>query len=197
MSTPRKIDRRTQYTIQVIKDSLLALVAQQPFTKITVAQLCRQADINRSTFYLHFDSLTAVLNAVLDDALAMDTIPTLDVNWDELSPAPFDYLSQNESLIPICQRIGENEQYRALLLDPDLSEYIVGRIMAHERPHSIPAIMAKTGLDKHGAETLFTYVIHGSFAVNQRHRFVKDEQWARDVKLLNQFIKAGYQHFKH
>jgi len=62
-------DRRTIYTINIIKDSFLELIEQQPYMQITVAQLCRTAEITRSTFYLHFDNLTDVLNSVLDDAL--------------------------------------------------------------------------------------------------------------------------------
>lgn len=99
-------------------------------------------------------------------------------------------------MIPTCQRVGDQVQYRQLLLDPDLSEYIVGRIMYHERPHGIPAIMESTGLNQQDATTLFRYIIHGSFAVNRAHRFQKDEQWSHDVQLLNTFIQAGYQKLK-
>ena len=56
-------------------------------------------------------------------------------------------------------------------MDPDLSEYIIGRIVAHERGKVLPLIIKKTGLSKEDAETLFTYIIHGSFAVNRANHF--------------------------
>lgn len=65
--------------------------------------------------------------------------------------------------------------------------------MVHERNKTIPSIMQKTGLSQIEAETIFTYMIHDSFAVNRTHHFVKDKQWYRDVQILNQFINAGYQ----
>ena len=78
-------------------------------------------------------------------------------------------------MIPACQRIGDSDKYQRLLMDPDLSEYIIGRIMAHERDNVIPSIMKETGLSKEDAETIFLYIIHGSFAVNQAHHFIKDQ----------------------
>ena len=42
-STGKKVDRRTAYTRMTVKDALLELLEEQPFEKITVAALCRQA----------------------------------------------------------------------------------------------------------------------------------------------------------
>lgn len=187
----RKTDRRTIYTINVIKAAFLKLVNEKGYGKVTIAEICRQADLTRSTFYLHFNTITDVLNVVLDDALLL----TQDSNLVLQSQNNYslDYLKQNESLIPACQKIGNSSKYQRLLMDPDLSEYIAGRIMVHEKSKTIPSIMKKTGLSQREAESLFTYMIHGSFAVNRQHHFIKDNSWYRDVQLLNQFIEAGYQ----
>lgn len=190
----RKIDRRTQYTINIVKEAFLELINDHPYSQITVTQVCRQAEITRSTFYLHFNNLTDVLNVVLDDALMIsknsaESLP----NISELS---IDCLKQNESLLPTCQRIASATKYRALLMDPDLSEYIIGRIASHERSKMIPLIQQRTGLNSQDAETLFNYTLHGSFAINKRHHFIKDDEWYHEVELLNRFINAGYQSFK-
>ena len=50
---PRKLDRRTRYTRQTIRDTLLELMAHKPFPRITVTEVCKLAEINRGTFYLH------------------------------------------------------------------------------------------------------------------------------------------------
>ena len=47
----RKQDRRTRYTRQTIKDTFLELLKQKSFTKITVTEICKNAEINRGTFY--------------------------------------------------------------------------------------------------------------------------------------------------
>ncbi|GAA3635529.1 hypothetical protein GCM10022297_12790 [Lactobacillus hamsteri] len=191
----RKTDRRTIYTIQLIKDAFLDLVKIEGYNKISIAKLCRQAEITRSTFYLHYNTITDVLNDVLDDAiLSTDLTSNPAPTNEELS---FDYLKKNESLLPACQRVGDSEKYQLLLLDPDLSEYIIGRIMAHERNYVIPSIMKKAGLSQEDTETLFLYIIHGSFAVNRAHHFIKDKKWAHDVQLLNRFTEAGYKYLKN
>ncbi|MGN1272886.1 MAG: TetR/AcrR family transcriptional regulator [Lactobacillus sp.] len=190
----RKTDRRILYTLSVIKDAFLKLIKQKSYNQITITELCRLADITRSTFYIHYNSITDVLNDVLDDALQL----TSNVNTWEMTGSnySFDYLSQNESLIPACQRIGDSDKYQELLMDPDLSEYIIGRIMSHEYDRVVPSIMKKTGLSKEDAETLFIYTIHGSFAVNRLHHFKKDAKWSHDVQMLNRFSEAGYENAK-
>ncbi|AUI80220.1 transcriptional regulator [Lactiplantibacillus pentosus] len=189
----KKIDRRTLFTRQAIKDAFITLVKQDSYAHITVTALCREAEITRSTFYLHYDSITAVLNEVLDEALQL---PTQHEPSELDTQLGFDYLKENESLIPACQRIGDSDKYQELLMDPDLSDYIVGHIMAHERERVIPALQQKTGLSREDTETLFLYMIHGSFAVNRAHKFVKDPKWSHDVQLLNRFTNAGYKTFK-
>jgi AcrR family transcriptional regulator len=50
----RKQDRRTRYTRQTIKDTFLELLKQKGFTKITVTEICKNAETNRTDrFYLH------------------------------------------------------------------------------------------------------------------------------------------------
>lgn len=49
-----KIDRRRRYTLSVIREAFFALLAEVGFAKMTVADICRRADINRGTFYLHY-----------------------------------------------------------------------------------------------------------------------------------------------
>ena len=187
----RKTDRRTLYTIRVIKDTFIKLVKEKSYSKVTITQICREADITRSTFYLHFTSITDVLNAVLNDVLFL--VQESATGLDTEDHYSFDYLNKNESLVPACQRIGDSDKYQSLLMDPDLSEYIIGRIVVHERGKVLPLIIKKTGLSKEDAETLFTYIIHGSFAVNRANHFQKNEKWAHGVQMLNRFTKAGYE----
>lgn len=51
---PKKEDRRVKYTKQAIRDGFLRLIAKKPIEKITVTEICREADINRGTFYAHY-----------------------------------------------------------------------------------------------------------------------------------------------
>ncbi len=63
----KKSDRRVRYTKMVLRESLLELMKTQPVVKITPTQLCRHADINRNTFYSHYDSPEQLLNSIEEE----------------------------------------------------------------------------------------------------------------------------------
>ena len=67
-------DRRTRYTKKVIREVYIELLSELPSSKITVTEVCRRADINRGTFYLHYESLPCVMkdleNEVYDEIVA-------------------------------------------------------------------------------------------------------------------------------
>ena len=50
----KRIDRRTKYTLNIIKESILKLMEQKEISKITVTELCNLAEINRATFYKYY-----------------------------------------------------------------------------------------------------------------------------------------------
>lgn len=51
----KKTDRRVKYTLMVIRESFVKLLERKPISKITVKEICEEADINRATFYAHFN----------------------------------------------------------------------------------------------------------------------------------------------
>lgn len=71
-----KMDRRRRYTLSVIREAFFALLAEVGFAKMTVADICRRADINRGTFYLHYEDKFALLDELIDEALA--AVPPLE-----------------------------------------------------------------------------------------------------------------------
>lgn len=55
------MDRRVQKTRKAIQNAYLTLLMKKQSEKITVAEITRQADIDRKTFYLHYDSVQDVI----------------------------------------------------------------------------------------------------------------------------------------
>lgn len=60
----KKLDRRIIYTKKIIKEVFLELLKQKPINKITVKELCENADINRATFYSHYKDLFDLLSKI-------------------------------------------------------------------------------------------------------------------------------------
>lgn len=63
----KKTDRRVKYTKMVIKDSFVKFLKQKPISKISVKEICEDADINRATFYSHYTDQYDLLQQIESD----------------------------------------------------------------------------------------------------------------------------------
>lgn len=55
-------------TAQAMDEALMSLLAEKDFESITITELCEKAHVNRSTFYLHYDSMAELLEETIDSA---------------------------------------------------------------------------------------------------------------------------------
>lgn len=82
----RKTDRRSLYTRERIKTACYQLLQKKPMEQISITELCKAADINRSTFYLHYQDvpdvyknmLTEILDSIEPDASRVLADPQID-----------------------------------------------------------------------------------------------------------------------
>lgn len=47
---------------QWLLDALMKLMHEKPYHKVTITEICREADLDRSTFYRNFDTKESLLN---------------------------------------------------------------------------------------------------------------------------------------
>src|SRR5215470_12613449 len=55
-------DRKKQRTRREIYEAAMRLFAQSGFGAVTIADICKEADVGRGTFFLHFASKAALLH---------------------------------------------------------------------------------------------------------------------------------------
>ena len=53
------IDRRVARTRRLLQQALFRLTAEKGYGTVTVEDICREADVGRSTFYTHYTARTA------------------------------------------------------------------------------------------------------------------------------------------
>ena len=53
---------------KLITDALVSLLDEKTLDKITVTDIVKKADINRGTFYAHYDSVSAVVTGIFENA---------------------------------------------------------------------------------------------------------------------------------
>jgi AcrR family transcriptional regulator len=66
--TSIKESRKTRYTRQVIRDSLIELMETKPITRISIKEICDLADVSRPTFYTHYRDQYDLLQSIQDEA---------------------------------------------------------------------------------------------------------------------------------
>jgi AcrR family transcriptional regulator len=66
-----KENRRVQYTRAVLKSALAQLMQEKHISGITVKAICELADVNRSTFYLHYSDPYDLLHQVEQEVYGM------------------------------------------------------------------------------------------------------------------------------
>ncbi len=59
------MDRRVTKTKTAIREACFKLLREHPDGHISIAQIARVADIDRKTFYLHYDSIEAIIHEYL------------------------------------------------------------------------------------------------------------------------------------
>ena len=81
--------------------ALISLLKKKPLEYITVSEICQTAGVNRSTFYLHYETVGDLLNEtaryLLDDFLSYFSTDTASVSLDLMN-------CELDELIFICDK---------------------------------------------------------------------------------------------
>lgn len=102
--------RRTRYTRRAMQDALIDLMRERPLGSITIKALCEQADVNRSTFYAHYDSIEELLHDIEDETMAWVTTAL-----DQLLMQP-DAAGVEHVIEHICRYIADNRNHLQVLM---------------------------------------------------------------------------------
>lgn len=171
--TSKKTDRRTRITKKIVKDALLELLSAKPYEKLTIAALCRQAEITRATFYLHYNNLDEVLNEVLDDAIQLAKADKPDA----------------DTMLPVCQWTVSDPKYRILFADENLSRHILNKIYRIQKGYCIPKLAKDYGVTEWEAEKIFRFILYGNFAVNESFKWERTPEWDHVQEIIRKLVK--------
>lgn len=90
-------DRRIRITKLAIRESFIELLQTHPIQKITVKMICTAADINRSTFYAHYDNQYDLLDQIEKEVIA-------DIKEHVFS---IRFLKDSERVVPVIVQVLE------------------------------------------------------------------------------------------
>ena len=76
------LDLRVRRTLRNIREAFYELILEEDFHQISITELTKRADINRKTFYLHYNSLDDLV-----DELEREMGEKLRLNLKRIHPA--------------------------------------------------------------------------------------------------------------
>ena len=84
----QKESRRVKMTKMLLNESFLKFLAEKPLARITIKEICEDADLNRSTYYAHFtdpyDQLKKLeTDIMVDMTIYVDNIVTEGLHDDK------------------------------------------------------------------------------------------------------------------
>lgn len=185
-----KADRRVRYTMRSLRDGLIELMQENHISKISVKMLCEHADINRSTFYAHYENQYDLLRRLEQEVIA-DFNESIDRCLEDqpvgdtvsLMRQLLDYAAKNAELVMVLlSENGESE------FQKDLVSIAQQRLILYLRED--------TRLTSHLSEYLQGFVISG--AVNILHKWIQDgmvESTQEMAELISRLLFSGLSSF--
>lgn len=104
-------DKRVKKTKKLLYQALVTLLNEQPLEKITVSDICRNANINRNTFYYHYASVQELHHDVLENVLQDIRNSILDDQGKQLSSQEL-----RDDLANRCRVLGKHAEILWLLM---------------------------------------------------------------------------------
>ncbi len=93
-------NRRVKMTKAMLKDALIELLESRPISKITITDICKAADVNRSTFYSHYENEIMLFKEIQADVI--NKIPSLPETINEYTRG--DFLLHSESFLKYIKK---------------------------------------------------------------------------------------------
>lgn len=184
MNKPRKEDRRNAYTKRVIRDAVFQLLQTKPIDKITVSEVCKIAEINRSTFYLHYIDCHHVLEQE-QERFCDKLISYMEEHKDN---APLDIILDTHKIIR------DDSDLYLLLIRSDQPMHSFKKFTDYCKQFLISQLTEKTSLTAEEADWIAHYIIGGSFANTTRFAHELDDNLHRE-EIIHNFVANGLNGF--
>ena len=158
-----KNNRRAQETRQRIQSALLEMLEEQELDQISVSQLCRRAEVNRSTFYRHYDDVVSLMEEIEQD-IGREIIEAL-----EPQKASGEEMFSLRYLVVILQQIREHQSFYRAYLHSIHGQRWVEWGFNQRLDHVMRPLMHQLGMiDDRLIEYYFAFFKEGLLAVTRR-----------------------------
>ncbi|MAD45023.1 MAG: hypothetical protein CMI02_00445 [Oceanospirillaceae bacterium] len=127
----KDLDKRVERSRRLLMTTLLQLMAEKAYSKISVANICERSGVARPTFYLHYRSKDDLLKGYIE-SMFMRFYEQVD-----------DYLTRSTNADPVIAEImfrqwSDNAEFARLLVESDVEALVL-----NEFKHYVARIMER------------------------------------------------------
>lgn len=177
----KNTDTRVRYTKDMLKKALLKIMEHKHIDRITVKELCDEAEINRGTFYLHYATPNDVLMEIEDEIFA--------ANWKKMKkyqkdPTQINYLQD------VFRTTLENRDIARIIMGQNGNARFMERIKKNIKKEVVDQwCIEMPDLKKKDLDYVFDYVFNGTMALIIN--WMNDESISIE-KLSNRLDRLGH-----
>lgn len=150
-------------------EALISLLEVKDLEYITVKEICEKAGVNRTTFYLHYETIADLLSEAMDNVNKrfLSYFESCEKNFtgtiESKNPEELVLVTQ-EYLLPYLQFISDNKKvYRASFRNP--SEMQANIRYGNLKKHILEPIMDKFKIPREFRKYYIAYYIEGTIAI--------------------------------
>ncbi len=120
----KKLDPRVVRTRQMLREALVSLIEEKGFDALTVQDITDRAELNRATFYLHYQDKQELLVKSLRDAID-ELMADIGASTDEQGQLVFD--GSSRPIKATFEHVAQHAQfYRVMLSAEGVPSFIAG-----------------------------------------------------------------------
>ena len=177
-----KESRRVQMTKKLLRESVIELMEQKPLNKISIKDICDNADVNRTTFYKYYGDQFELVKEAEDEVLEKLGEFLGNLKSDTL------VISMLETFL---YYIKENGYAYHILLN-NSSDYSFSYRLMHVTLDKLMAERFNLGLDETNKKYLYNLIVMG--AINTIDLWINrdfDTSVEELAELMYNFINSG------
>ena len=180
-----KENQRIALTRRLLQEALLRLLSQDTLENISVTALCKEAGINRATFYNHYTS-PAMLLTEMEKQLVAELM--------KISKEPVSSDTIVDRLERYCATLQKHGDLMAILvryhIDRDIADVIASAAAYYERNR---LDLGQTPMNPETAHLVSMFLYSGSYALIQEWLVRKIDKTPREIaELILSIIHKEY-----
>ena len=177
-----KENQRTKLTKILFKEAMINLLEKKSLYDITVTELCKKAELNRSTFYKYYENVYDVFADIEQELISTSRECLEKINHREINGI-------TKPLYKLLCHIKENNKVYQLLLNNHISEEFSQNIMKNTTDffkNRIKELNIELGNNN---DYIFTYIISGSLEIIKK--WVNDNMQEAPEHIANLIYKLA------